>query len=425
MNEGIPRMPGNQPRALAEHISESRLWQFMMDLAQFGATANGGVNRQALSEEDVAARNHVIRWAQEQGFAAFQDEIGNLFVRREGSEPRLAAVLTGSHLDSQPKGGRFDGAFGVAAGLEVLRAMNDAAVVTRRPIEVVAWTNEEGSRFSPGAMGSSIFARVRDLAAMLDVRDSGGILLRDALKATLAGTTATSRKTDGVKFHCYLEAHIEQGPMLEEAGLSIGVVTGIQGIGRLAVDIVGEEAHAGTVPRRARKDALSCAVAIVSALERALSDEDDVLRFTVGRFEVFPGSPNTVPGRVYFTVDMRHPDDEILRTARDRIREVAMTAANRCSVTVTDISHVSPTIFSDDMVGLVSRSADMLGYKQMRIPSGAGHDAMHLAKICPTGMLFIPCLRGISHNEAESITSEHAAAGTRVLAEAVFALAKE
>lgn len=418
-------MHGKHLRSLADYISERRLWQFMMDLARFGATANGGVNRQALSGQDIAARNHVVRWAHEQGFAAFQDEIGNLFVRREGRESGLATVLTGSHLDSQPKGGRFDGAFGVTAGLEILQAMNDAAIVTRRPVEVVAWTNEEGSRFSPGAMGSSIFARVRDISAVLEVRDGSGIMLRDALKATLRDTIATLRNADGVKVHCYLEAHIEQGPLLEEAGLAIGVVTGIQGIGRVNIDIVGEEAHAGTVPRRARKDALSCAVAIVYALERAMSDKEDVLRFTVGRFEVFPGSPNTIPGRVHFTIDMRHPDDEILHAALNRVREVAMTADNRCSVTVTYISHVSPTSFSDDMVRALSRSADMLGYDHVRIPSGAGHDAMHLARICPTGMLFIPCLGGISHNEAESIAPEHATTGTRVLAEAVVALAQE
>lgn len=424
MAGGGRRVAGNRSRALADHVSEARIWRFLLELAQYGATANGGVNRQALSAEDIAARIHVVRWAEKQGFSAFQDEIGNLFIRRDGAEPGLPPVLTGSHLDSQPKGGRFDGAFGVVAGLEVLQALNDAGTVTRRPVEVVAWTNEEGSRFSPGAMGSSVFARVRDLSAVLEVRDRDDVLLRDALRETLAATPATTREAGGGTVHCYLEAHIEQGPLLEEAGLCIGVVTGIQGIARLTVDVVGEEAHAGTVPRRARKDALSGAVAVVSALERELGSDDD-LRFTVGRFEVFPGSPNTVPGRAHFTIDLRHPHDARLHAARRRIHEVAMTAAGPCSVSVSDISHVRPTVFPDDMLRVLRRSADGLGYGAMSLPSGAGHDAMHLAGICPTGMLFIPCLRGISHNEAESITSEHAAAGTRVLAEAVAALAQE
>jgi N-carbamoyl-L-amino-acid hydrolase len=290
---------------------------------------------------------------------------------------------------------------------------------------VVAWTNEEGSRFSPGAMGSSVFAGVRDLAAVRDIRDRSGVPLGDALAATLEGTDAPSRPAAEVKLHGYLEAHIEQGPLLEDAGLSVGVVTGIQGIRRLTVEVTGEEAHAGTVPRRARKDALSAAVAIVSALERALSDAEDVLRFTVGRFEVFPGSPNTVPGRVLFSIDLRHPDDAVLRAARDQIHAAANSATGPCSVTVTDVSHVEPTLFPETVVGLLTRSAAALGYQAMRLASGAGHDAMHLARVCPSGMLFIPCLRGISHNEAESITPADALAGTRVLADAVLALAQE
>ncbi|MBM3572648.1 MAG: M20 family metallo-hydrolase [Alphaproteobacteria bacterium] len=396
-----------------------------MDVARHGATANGGVNRQALSAEDIAARRHVIAWAQQRGFQTFQDEIGNLFVRRDGTDPSLAPVMTGSHLDSQPTGGKFDGAYGVLAGLEVLEALNDAKIHTRRPIEVVAWTNEEGSRFSPGAMGSAIFVGARDLASVLDVRDPKGVVLRDALDTTLNSSPIPRRAHGSVRAHSYIEAHIEQGPILEEAGLPIGVVTGIQGSRRLNVDITGEEAHAGTAPRRARRDALSAAVSVIAALENLTRDDDDVLRFTVGRCEVFPGSPNTVPGRVHFTIDLRHPADTTLRAIGDRIPAVVKQSAKNCAATVTEVSYVNPTTFQAAVIDRVRASSDRLGFRNMDMPSGAGHDAMYLARVCPTGMIFVPCLRGVSHNEIESATPEELATGARVLADTLVSLAQE
>ena len=408
----------------AAAVSEQRLWRLLMEVARYGATVKGGVNRQALSDEDIAARNHVIRWAAERGFITFQDDGGNLFVRREGREPSLAPVMTGSHLDSQPTGGKFDGAYGVLAGLEVLEALNDAGISTRRPIEVVAWMNEEGSRFSPGAMGSSVFAGVRSLSALLGVTDRGGTVLRDALARTLEATPA-ARRTDGkIKPHNYVEAHIEQGPILEEKDIPIGVVTGIQGIRHFHVDVLGEEAHAGTTPRRARKNALSSAVAIIAALEQLTADTEDKLRFTVGRCEVSPGSPNTVPGKVHFTIDLRHPEDSVLRSMGEQIVAVAQQFTGACSVKVTDVSYVSPTVFARDVVGLIRDCTKRIGYAHLDMPSGAGHDAMHLSRICPTGMIFVPCLRGVSHNEAESATPEQLAAGARVLAEALVSLAQ-
>lgn len=405
-------------------VSRDRLWQLVMDVARYGAIAKGGVNRQALSSEDRAARNHLIGWAVQRGFSVSQDGIGNLFIRRDGTMPDLDPVMTGSHLDSQPTGGKFDGAYGVLAGLEVLDALNDGGVQTRRPLEVVAWTNEEGSRYSPGAMGSSIFAGVRDLDSVLDVTDHDCVILRDALAATLASADIPMRE-QAASVHAYVEAHIEQGPILEEKSIPIGVVTGIQGIRRLDIDITGDEAHAGTTPRRSRRDAMSAAVAVVGALQQLAEDDDDILRFTVGRFRVSPGSPNTVPGHAHFTIDLRHPDEALLNDLGDRIHGVAKDMAEPCRAEVTDISFVSPTIFPDSIVSAVRDSAVAQGFAVWDLPSGAGHDAMHLARICPTGMIFVPCLRGISHNPAESATPEDLANGARVLADTLVRLAGE
>jgi N-carbamoyl-L-amino-acid hydrolase len=404
-------------------VAADRLWQRHVEMARIGATPKGGVNRQALSPEDARARALLASWARARGFGVFTDAIGNLFVRRPGSDVSARPVVTGSHLDTQPTGGRYDGAYGVLAGFEVLEALEDGGVTTRRPIELVAWTNEEGSRFQPGAMGSAVFAGSCKAEDMLQVADRAGVVLRDALAQTLAASPATARAGTGFPVDGYIEAHIEQGPVLEATGNTIGVVTMIQGSRRFTVDIEGEEAHAGTTPRRVRKDALSAAVAIVTALEKLMHDDADIVRFTVGRFEVFPGSPNTVPGKVHFTVDFRHPEAETLRRLGGQVATVAAAHARGCGVTVRDISYVDPTVFAKEVVDLVRATAGALGLKHMDLPSGAGHDAMHMNRLCPTGMVFVPCLRGVSHNEAESATADDLAAGCRVLADALVALA--
>lgn len=405
------------------HVDARRLWQRHVDMGRIGATPKGGVNRQALSPEDARARALLASWAQGRGFGVFNDAIGNLFIRRAGADAAARPVLTGSHLDTQPTGGRYDGAYGVLAGFEVLEALEDAGIRTRRPIELVAWMNEEGSRFQPGAMGSAVFAGSYKAETMLDVTDRAGVVLRDALAQTLAAAPATPRQGLGFPVDGYIEAHIEQGPVLEATGNTIGVVTMIQGSRRFTVDIVGEEAHAGTTPRRVRKDALSSAVAIVAALEKLMHDDADIVRFTVGRFEVYPGSPNTVPGKVHFTIDFRHPDAGVLRALGDQVAPIAAANAKGCDVTVADISYVDPTVFAREVIDLIRGTAGALGLKHMDMPSGAGHDAMHMSNLCPTGMIFVPCLRGVSHNEAESATAEDLAAGCRVLADALVALA--
>lgn len=409
----------------ASRIDETRLWQRHVDMAKLGGLAKGGVNRQALSAEDAAARRLIGGWAQARGYDLFGDPIGNLYIRRAGTENDAAPVVTGSHMDSQPTGGKYDGIYGVLAGFEALEALDDAGIRTKRPVQVVAWMNEEGSRFQPGAMGSSVWSGHDDLEKMLGVTDREGVVLRDALAKTLA--EAPVRQIDGFdrNFHAYIEAHIEQGPRLEAGAKTIGVVTGIQGSQRYTLDIVGEEAHAGTTPLRVRKDALKSAVAIVSALERHMHDPADVVRFTVGRFECRPGSPNTVPSHVHFTIDFRHPDAAVLARLGGGIEAVAKAAVGPCSVTVQRITDVAPTVFDPRIVDLVRDKANALGLPNMDMPSGAGHDAMHVAPFCPAGMIFVPCERGISHNEAEAATPSDLAAGARVLVASLEALANE
>ncbi len=298
-------------------VREDRLWQRHVDMAKLGGTPKGGVNRQALSPEDAAARNLLASWAKARGFSISTDAIGNLFVRRDGSDPKALPVLSGSHMDSQPTGGRFDGMYGVLAAFEALEALEDAGVKTKRPVMAVAWTNEEGSRFQPGAMGSAVFAGHNKLDEMLAVKDWKGVVLKDALAETLKTAPAPMRDgKPGFPLDGYVEAHIEQGPRLENEKKTIGVVTAIQGSRRYIVETPGEEAHAGTTPRAARKDAFAAALRMAQAMYEATTDKDDTLRFTIGWVDVSPGSPNTVPGKTSFTIDMRHPSDAVLDSPR-------------------------------------------------------------------------------------------------------------
>jgi N-carbamoyl-L-amino-acid hydrolase len=406
-------------------VSGTRLWQRHVNLGAIGATPRGGVCRLALSPEDAAAQRQLAAWAEARGYAVSRDDIGNVYVRREGTEPSAAPVVVGSHLDSQPTGGRFDGTYGVLAGFEVLEALDDAGIATRHPVEVVAWMNEEGSRFVPGAMGSGVLAGAFTLESSLARVDSDGVTVGAALADLERSVPLPRRELAQVKPFAYLEAHIEQGPRLEAEGATIGVVTGIQGIRRFIVEVLGEEAHAGTTPRANRKDAMSTTVALIGALELEATDAEDTLRFTVGRLQVWPNSPNTVAGRVQFTIDLRHPDGTLLQNFGTRIHDRAKRiAADRgCHAKVENVSEVKPVHFPSGMVALVRAAAQAEGAKYLELPSGAGHDAMYLHRLCPTGMVFIPCLGGVSHNEAESATPADLTAGTRVLARAVVEIA--
>ncbi len=405
-------------------VKEDRLWQRHADMATLGGTPKGGVNRQALSKEDAAARNLLAAWAKARGFAIFTDAIGNLFVTRPGTDAKALPVMSGSHMDSQPTGGRFDGMYGVLAAFEALEALEDSGAKTRRPVMAVAWTNEEGSRFQPGAMGSAVFAGAYRLDEMLAQKDWKGVVLKDALAETLKAAPVPMRDgAPGFEVAGYVEAHIEQGPRLENEKKTIGVVTAIQGSRRYIVTIEGEEAHAGTTPRAARKDAYAAATRIAAAMYEATTDKDDTLRFTIGRVEVSPGSPNTVPGKAVFTIDMRHPDNDALASYEAKLYEIVKAKAAPCPAGIERVTNVAPTYFDKTVIDMVRGAANSLKLSNMDMPSGAGHDAMHIAKLCPSGMIFVPCERGISHNEIENATPSDLAAGTRVLVEVLEALA--
>jgi len=415
--------PDNAAGAVAGHVSGDRLWDRLMVLGKFGATERGGVNRQALSDEEIAARAQLVRWAEAIGLEPSTDPLANLFLSCKGADPGLPALLIGSHIDSQPTGGKFDGAFGVLAALEAVEAIVARGVRPRRTIEVVAWMNEEGSRFAPGMMGSAGFSGVRKLDDILAVRDQTGIAVEAALEKVLSAEPRLPRRPLGMKPAAFVEAHIEQGPILELEGKTIGIVTGMQGKRTFRIEVNGEENHAGTSPRSVRRDALVSAVDIVRALHEAVWDDADVVRLTVGMFTVSPNVPSVVPARVVFSIDLRHPEAGKLRELGDTIAEICRNACGRCAVVVQELLYDPPLEFPLAIRQTIRSAATALRVPWMDIPSGAGHDARYLHYLCPTGMIFIPCKGGISHNEAESVLERHAADGARILAEVAFALA--
>jgi beta-ureidopropionase / N-carbamoyl-L-amino-acid hydrolase len=408
---------------VASHVDADRLWWRHMDLARFGATEKGGVNRPALSREEIEARAELVRWGAALGLEASVDAIANLFLKLAGREPQLPPMLIGSHIDSQPTGGKFDGSFGVLAGLESVEAIVAAGLRPRRSIEVVSWTNEEGSRFAPGMMGSAVFTGARRLEDIDGIADESGVTVAVALKEVLAAEAHLPRRALGGPAAGYLEGHIEQGPILEQEGKTIGIVTSMQGKRTMRVEIDGEESHAGTTPRSHRRDALVGAVDVVQALEKTMWDDEDVTRFTIGMFSVAPNAPSVVPGRVVFSIDLRHPDAQMLLRLGDAIPKICQDAAGRCKVAVRQLLHEPPLEFPDAIRDRLAAAAKALRIPSLDIASGAGHDARYLHYFCPSGMIFIPCKHGVSHNEAESASKDDIAAGARILAETIFELA--
>lgn len=407
----------------AAQVDAARLWSRHIEMARHGATAAGGVNRQALSVEDIEARRTLISWGSALGLQAFGDEIGNLFLRWAGLDAGAAPVMTGSHLDSQPTGGRFDGVYGVLAGLEAVQAMQQAGLRPRRPIEIVAWMNEEGSRFAPGMMGSSAFAGASTVSEWLTVQDARGTSVGTALAELQAAFRNLPQASLLRPVHAYLEAHIEQGPVLERRGVAIGVVNGIQGKRTFAVNIEGEEAHAGTTPQLQRKDALRSAVAVIGALQTLCEDPDDLVRFTVGRLDMLPNAPSVVPSSVNFSIDLRHPNSSRLQALGDAMASTCAAQAGSCSVTVRELSCAMSIEFTAAMRELIRRQTQSLGISCIDLLSAAGHDARYLHQWCPSGMIFVPCKDGLSHNEAESATAADLADGARVLAAVLVELA--
>ncbi len=412
-------------RKLAESIDSQRLWRRHMDLARIGATDKGGVNRQALTPEDNEARRVMVCWAREAGFECQRDDAGNLFIRRPGTDADAAPVMTGSHLDTQPTGGRFDGIYGVLAGFEVLQTVEALGLATRRPLELVVWCNEEGSRFAPACTGSRAFADPARLAELRAVTDLDGVDLGSEVDKLGEALADVPRRALGGAVAAFVEAHIEQGPLLENSANTIGVVTGIQGARDFNVEVFGEAAHAGTTPRRLRRDAVKSASAMAVALHdiMARGDDRDIVRFTIGQVTVQPNSPSVVPSHAAFTIDFRHPDNDELGRLGDLVEPTCRAAAGACDVAVHEIRWRVPATFAPRVPDLIERVAVELGIAHMRMPSGASHDAVYLHPICPTGMIFVPCERGISHNEAENAKPADLADGARVLAHVLTNLA--
>jgi N-carbamoyl-L-amino-acid hydrolase len=402
------------------HINGERLWQSLMELAQLGATAKGGVCRLALTDLDRQARDLFVRWCEEAGCTVTVDGVGNIFARRPGRNAALPPVMTGSHIDTQPTGGKFDGCFGVLAGVEVLRTLNDLGVETEAPLEVVVWTNEEGSRFAPCMMGSGVFAEKFTLAETLAKRDAEGVTVGEALNAIgYAGTRAVSGHAVGA----YFEAHIEQGPILEDQGKTIGVVLGALGQKWFDLTLKGVEAHAGPTPMHLRKDALVGAAAVVAAVNRVALEHQPHACGTVGCLQAYPGSRNVIPGEVRMTLDFRHLEPARLDSMIEEVRGVieATSAKHGLSFELTPTADFPPLYFAERCVAAVRSAAQGLGLSHMDIVSGAGHDAIFLAELGPAGMIFVPCEGGISHNEIENAAPTDLAAGCAVLLRAMLA----
>jgi beta-ureidopropionase / N-carbamoyl-L-amino-acid hydrolase len=393
-----------------------------MEVAKIGATEKGGSRRLALTDLDREVRDLFVGWCQEAGCTVSVDAMGNIFARREGTDPTLAPVLAGSHLDTQPNGGKFDGVFGVLAALEAVRTLNDHGIETERAVEIVDWTNEEGSRFAPAMVASGVFAGAFDLEYGLSRADSDGQTIAGALAEI---GYAGDARVGGRPIAAYVEAHIEQGPILEGEAKTIGVVQGAQAQRWYEVTLTGQDAHAGTTPMERRHDALVAAAGIITEVNRIGLSVDDG-RATVGMMEVGPNSRNTIPGSCFFTVDMRHPNEDVLLGMGTTLREYAagIASAHGVEIDLREIWHSPLVKFDRRCVDAVAAGAVAAGYPSMEISSGAGHDACYVARVAPTAMIFVPCADGISHNELESATPEDLAAGAEVLTRAIIELAK-
>ncbi|MGS0754391.1 Zn-dependent hydrolase [Roseateles sp. GG27B] len=400
-------------------INGERLWAALMELAQIGATPKGGVCRLALTELDRQGRDLVIGWAKAAGMTVTIDKIGNAFMRREGRNPALPPVMTGSHIDTQPTGGKFDGNYGVLAGLEVVRTLNDHGIETEAPIEVAFWTNEEGSRFVPVMMGSGVFAKAFTLATAYAATDTEGKSVKDELERIgYVGPEEPGEHPIG----SYFETHIEQGPVLEDNEQTIGVVTGVLGIKWYDCTVTGMEAHAGPTPMALRKDALQVASQLMQDVVAVALRHAPHGRGTVGMVQVHPNSRNVIPGRVKFSIDLRNSSDALVDAMDADIRACAdrLNAETGLPIHIEVVSHYPAQPFHADCVAAVAKAAEALGYSHMPVVSGAGHDAVYMARLAPTGMIFIPCKDGISHNEIEDAKPDDLTAGCNVLLHAML-----
>ena len=399
-------------------INSDRLWDSIMEMAKIGPGVAGGNNRQTVTHEDGEGRHLFKRWCDAAGLEMGVDEMGTMFARREGADPSLPPVYVGSHLDTQPTGGKYDGVLGVLGGLEVVRSLNDLGIKTKHPSVVTNWTNEEGARFAPAMMASGVFAGVLDQADVYQHVDKDGKKFGEELERI--GWKGTEKVGDR-KIHAFFELHIEQGPILEDEGIDIGVVTHGQGLKWLQVTLTGKEAHTGSTPMPKRRNAgLGMARVIELVHEIAMDYQPDAVG-AVGHMEVYPNSRNIIAGRTVFTIDIRSPEKEVLDAMDGRIREGIDTICDALDIKykIEQVGHFEPVTFDKNCVKAIRDAAERLGYSHRNIVSGAGHDACWINRVAPTAMVMCPCVDGLSHNEAEEITKEWAAAGADVLFHAV------
>jgi len=403
-------------------IDGNRLWASLMELARIGATPKGGVKRLALTDLDRQGRDLVVGWGRDAGLAITIDQIGNIFMRREGRNPALAPIVTGSHIDTQPTGGKFDGNYGVLAGLEVVHTLNALNISTEAPIEVAIWTNEEGSRFVPVMMGSGVFCGAFTLETAYAAQDVDGKTVQDELaRIGYLGEQVPGQHPMGA----YFETHIEQGPVLEDAGKVIGVVPAVMGLSWYDCVVTGMEAHAGPTPMGLRRDALQVSTRIMQEVVAIANRYPPYGRGTVGMVQLFPNSRNVIPGEVKFSIDLRNVNDALLGTMHgEMLAFVDQTrVASGLAISIKRVSYYPPCAFHPECVAAVRAATDKLGYATMDVVSGAGHDAIYATRVAPAGMIFVPCKDGISHNEIEDAKPEHLEAGCNVLLHAMLACA--
>jgi beta-ureidopropionase / N-carbamoyl-L-amino-acid hydrolase len=400
-------------------INGPRLWDALMEMAKIGATPKGGCNRQALTDLDKQGRDLFASWCEAAGCTVSVDAIGNMFARREGTDPELPPVMFGSHLDTQPTGGKFDGVLGVLAALEVVRSLNDLNIKTKHPIEIANWTNEEGSRFAPSMTASGVFAGAFTLDFARAIKDFDGKSMGEELdRIGYAG----NQPVGGRPVHAFFELHIEQGPILEEDGTDIGIVTAAQGQRWYEINITGQDSHAGSTPMERRKDALLGAARLIDGVNRIGRMMMPEGRATCGVITVTPASRNVIPGSAFLTAEFRHPDEANLEMMNRSLANLAVDVSRELGLTidVKQITKFPAQPFDESCLQAVRNAAKTHGLSYHDIISGAGHDAVYMARVCPTAMIFIPCVGGISHNEAEDCKPQWVTNGAAVLLHAVL-----
>ena len=399
-------------------INGDRLWDSIMEMAKIGPGVAGGNNRQTLTDDDAKGRDLFKKWCEKEGLEMGLDTMGNMFARRQGSDPKALPVMVGSHLDTQPTGGKYDGVLGVLGGLEIIRTLNDLDIKTKHPIEIVNWTNEEGTRFAPPMLSSGVFAEMHTEDWAYNREDAEGKKFGDELKRIgWRGEEPVGER----KMHAFYELHIEQGPILEDENVDIGVVTHGQGLNWLQITLHGKESHTGSTPMPKRVNAGLGMAKITQLVDEIAWSHAPLAVGAIGHADVYPNSRNIIPGKVVFTVDFRHPKKEVIQDMEDKLRSGAAKISEDIGLTmeIEKVGNFDPVEFDANCVEMVRSAAKTLGYSHMNIVSGAGHDACWINRVAPTAMVMCPCVDGLSHNEAEEITKDWSTAGADVLFHAV------